>query len=210
MSDNEFELNDSNTLISPEEVTDVITIKSSSNLNKMLDNGKYDLFKSTIDLCTTLEDTDDLTVIVRNSSQFSGKKLLNRMLNNFLCCLATQSLDEEPSSQNDRYIKLAQNYVFWRENIHIKEEFINGVLRLFEGNVLPEYYNFNVPSPNIGHIRRFRLEDKSLEEQKLHRLGYEVRVKSDACHREINGFANPLWLPKSKLPSGYLYTYENR
>jgi hypothetical protein len=59
MSDNEEELNDGDTVNIPGDVINVRTVKSSSNLNKMLDNRKYDLFKSTIELCTTFENTDE-------------------------------------------------------------------------------------------------------------------------------------------------------
>jgi hypothetical protein len=48
----------------------------------MLENKEFDLFKSKVLSSNALEETDDLTVIVNNSSQPAGKKALNRMLSN--------------------------------------------------------------------------------------------------------------------------------
>jgi hypothetical protein len=138
MSDNEIEIvDDGNDLenmeFSFDEVEDQ-SIVSSVKLLEMLDNNDYAEFNRVIALPTTLEDTDDLTVIVRNCNLPAGKKNLIKMLTNFLCCLAAESLDSTITNTFDQNIKLATAYEMWKDCINLKKEFISGVLRLFKDN----------------------------------------------------------------------------
>jgi hypothetical protein len=90
----------------------------------------------------------------------------------------------------------------WKANIHLKDEFVTGVLRCFKDNKIPECYSFEFREPTGDYISRNRLHDKSAEEQNIHRIGKEIKDRHDLCKKEINGLCNPLWIPTNKLPSG--------
>jgi hypothetical protein len=112
MSDNEDEINENQPVELCYDIINDRSLSDSSTLLEMLKKKEYNRFKSTIGLSEALADTDDLTVIVSNSDSIMGKKNLNKMLNNFLCCLAAESLDSETVNTYDRTIKLA-SFTHW-------------------------------------------------------------------------------------------------
>jgi len=189
-------------------VVDGKTIVSAVDLELMLDKKEYEEFKRIIASSTTLEDTDDLSVIVKNSISPAGRKTLNKILINFICCLATESFDSTTMNTFDQMIKLATSFEMWKDCIHLKSEFANGVLRCFKNKVLPDFFHIDFPSPTANYIKKNKLQNKSPEEQMFYRMGEEIKTRSDLCKREINSLANPLWINPDKFPSGVsVYQY---
>jgi hypothetical protein len=175
---------------------------SSVDLIDMLNNNEVEKFKETIAVPRDLEETEDLKVIINNCANISGQKVLSKMIFNFLCCLAGESYDPDPSTTFDRYMKLYTSFDMWKQNISMKEEFVNGVLKYFPDQKLPDYCNYPLNMPTKKFISKIKHEGKSDIDIMCYKFGRDIKTQYDYCRKEINSFANPLWVPVEKLPSG--------
>jgi hypothetical protein len=188
---------------------------SSVNLVNLLNKEKFVDFRKQVNLPTDLEDTDDLEVMVKLAGDGNnGKKSMCKNLFNFISCLAGESLDISGMTTLDQYQNFYIKFVMWIENMHVKEEFKTGILKLFPGRKLPDYFEAHVAAmkctPTSTWIKANGARMLSPEQLRNAKFGCTIKAAFDACKRDINGFANPLWIPPQKLPSGvsvYGYNY---
>ena len=190
---------------------------SAVQLKDLLKKKKFDDFKKKLNLPTNLEDKEDLEVLVRladDGKTKSGRKAMNKNLFDFLCCLAGCSLDSAGMSIVDQYLNLDIQFAFWLRDLHLSQEMVRGVLRLFPGNRLPDYFLKHVDlmttAPSRNWIKSHGIDDLSVEKQTKCKFGSIVKSHFETCKKEINRQANPLWINPVNLPSGvsaYAYLY---
>jgi hypothetical protein len=189
---------------------------SSIELENLLDKKDYRTFRDKLKLPSDLEDSDDLEIMVQLSEAKGngniGAKTLFKNMFNVLCCLAGESLDSNPMQSNDQLLNFSVKFTFWLENIELKEEFAETLLRFFPNRKLPpsfvQYVSTMYTTPTAKWIKDQRVQNKSPEQQKQIKFGSIVKSHYDLCKKELNGTANPLWISPSKLPSGVsMYAY---
>ena len=178
---------------------------SAIELKAMLEKGLKKEFLKSINVPRNLVETDDLTVLTSPTS-VTMEKCLCRNLFNLLCCLAGEGLTDETMNSKSRLLNFDLQFKFWYNNVHTTQEHMSGFFRLFPDRKLPQVFVSYIDSlkvnPTEKWVKSNKLEGKSVEELKCFKFGSIVKTAYDNCKKEVNGFANPLYIPRESLPSG--------
>jgi hypothetical protein len=142
------------------------------------------------------------------------RKTLCKNVFNFICCVAGDNVPDLAMTAEEKFMQFHDQFHLWFEKMSTTEEHVGGILKVFEGCKLPEFFRNYVKEMKVRStqkwIAKYHFGGESQDKLKRLRFGNIVKDCFDDCRKSINTVANPLWIDSELLPrkiSVFAYFY---